>query len=176
MEKNMEKIKNKKYLENLIHGSRNKFDKFDDNYLGTANGTGNIKAHWFIQNSDTNNEKKAAEQFAKGITGLNYYIYTITLEVDENSIYSINDVLSNILTKNEFDNLLKKYPRYLNRDTTILEFISFSDSKSYEELINLNILVLTEWTPDNCKVQEYISVLTTKRNNCKIYINQVDEH
>jgi hypothetical protein len=165
----------KTYLENLLHGSQNKFDEFNDNYLGTANGTGYIKAHWFIKDSDINNGEKGARLFAQNIAGIGnqYYIYTITLEVNENSIYSINDVLSRIITKNEFDNLLTRYPKYLNQNTTIHEFICISDSKSYEDLINLNILVLTDWSPDNGRAEEYISVLTTKTTCCKIIINNI---
>ena len=162
--------KSKIIIKNVFHGSKNEFKFFDDAYLGIANGTGYIKGHWFAKSSNIKDSEKAARHFARNNNP--YFIYNVTIEVDEISICNVYDKLFDKLDKENIKNIKNNY-KIIDEDTTIREFIQ-NNEEANEILINMNLLVICGWEPDNGLVEEYISVLTTKKNNCKININYMN--
>jgi len=149
-------------LNNLYHGTDKHFDHFDDSYLGRGSGTGYIKAHWFA-NGGTKSER-AARLFAeqRGI-GKKHYIYKVHIDVNKNSIVRSYDKLDEKLTKNQID-ILKSKSIDFRSDMTFESFIQSNDN-AYNLLINIDIVVITGWTPDNGLCNEYISLLTATRTD-----------
>ena len=149
-------------LKNLYHGTDKYFDHFDDSYLGRGSGTGYIKAHWFT-NGGAKSEK-AARLFAeqRGISK-KHYIYNVQINVNKNSIVHSYDKLDKKLTKNQID-ILKSKSIDFRSDMTFESFIQSNDN-AYNLLININIVVIIGWTPDNGLCHEYISLLTAIRTD-----------
>ena len=156
-------------IENLYHGTNKKFYKFDDKFLGTALGTGYIKAHWFA--CDGRNPRKSSKQYAEKLNMKNPYIYEVTIFYKMESIVNSDDKISLTLSDDNIKILEEKCLNFKD-SMTFQELINENEKFIWEILISIDIIVIRNWLPDNGLCKEYIAVLTTSKSDlCFITIN-----
>ncbi|WP_457747333.1 hypothetical protein [Sulfurimonas sp.] len=158
-------------IDDLYHGTDKYFSNFVDKHLGTGSGTGYIKAHWFAKGGDK--VQRAAKLFAEQ-RGINkkHYIYKTQLKIKKDSIVRSYDDLDKKLNLSQIETLESKSSNF-QKNMTFEDFIHSNDN-AYNLLIDIDIVVITGWTPDNGLCDEYIALLTATKNDlCTIKIELI---